>query len=69
MDEHERRTGENLKFDHVVRESVQLTKGINYLLVISAEEIGAAVKKYEVIVWDKPWEGLRNLTSFPSKGE
>ncbi|KAK1273631.1 Cysteine proteinase inhibitor 5 [Acorus gramineus] len=70
VEEHGRLTGENLWFDQILSGDTQVVAGINYRLVILANEVvGAAAKKYEAVVWVKAWEGFRNLTSFkPTNG-
>ncbi|KAK1273624.1 Cysteine proteinase inhibitor 5 [Acorus gramineus] len=62
--EHDRRTGEGLSFDRVVSGATQVVAGINYRLVISASGGGVGAAEYEAVVWEKAWEGFRNLTSF-----
>ncbi|KAK1273629.1 Cysteine proteinase inhibitor 5 [Acorus gramineus] len=67
VDRHERLTGENLLFNDILSGETQVVEGVNYRLVISANEVVGApssAKKYEAVVWEKAWEGFRNLTSF-----
>jgi hypothetical protein len=52
-----------LKFVGVVKGETQVVAGTNYRLDVEAKD-GAATKHYEAIVWEKPWENFRNLTSF-----
>ena len=53
----------NLQFQEVVKGETQVVSGMNYKLVIAAKD-GSAPHQYEAVVWDKPWEKSRKLTSF-----
>ncbi|XP_073057105.1 cysteine proteinase inhibitor 1-like [Primulina eburnea] len=65
VEEHNKQTGEELQFVKVIKGETQVVAGMNYRLVISAKEIGAsALKNYEAVVWVKPWQKFRQLTSF-----
>lgn len=61
--EHNKQAKAVLKFQKVVRGETQVVSGTNYRLVVAAVD-GAASNNYEAVVWEKPWEGFRNLTSF-----
>ncbi len=61
--EHNKEAGTSLKLIRVVRGETQVVAGTNYRLVIAAGAGGIA-KHYEAVVWDKPWEKFRKLTSF-----
>lgn len=54
-----------LKFESVVKGETQVVSGLNYRLLIYAND-GAVTKDYEAGVWEKPWVNFRNLTSFKS---
>ena len=61
--EHNKQAKESLKFQSVVSGETQVVSGTNYRLVVVAED-GGVSNKYEAVVWEKPWMGFRNLTSF-----
>ncbi|CAI9773174.1 unnamed protein product [Fraxinus pennsylvanica] len=61
--EHNKEAKSNLKFQKVVKGESQVVAGINYRLVISAVD-GAAVQNYLAVVYEKPWQNFKNLTSF-----
>ena len=63
ISEHNKKAKSDLQFDHVVRGESQVVAGINYRLVIAAKD-GSVSNNYEAVVWEKAWEGYRNLTSF-----
>ncbi|KAJ0081128.1 hypothetical protein Patl1_09733 [Pistacia atlantica] len=52
-----------LKFQQVVKGETQVVSGTNYRLVLAAKD-GTTAKNYEAVVWEKPWEHFKNLTSF-----
>ncbi|XP_073148290.1 cysteine proteinase inhibitor 1-like [Henckelia pumila] len=65
VDEHNKNSAK-LLFVKVVKGESQVVEGMNYKLVITAND-GAAGNKtanYEAVVWDKPWAHFRQLTSF-----
>ncbi|XP_075504117.1 cysteine proteinase inhibitor 5-like [Primulina tabacum] len=65
VEEHNKQDGAELKFVKVIKGGTQVVSGTNYRLVISAKDIGAsALKNYEAVVWVKPWQKFRQLTSF-----
>ncbi|XP_059636660.1 cysteine proteinase inhibitor 1-like [Cornus florida] len=61
--EHNKQTKEDLKFESVDSGETEVVDGINYRLILSAND-GDASNEYEAVVWDKPWAHFRNLTSF-----
>jgi hypothetical protein len=61
--EYDKSSKADLKFMSVVKGETQVVAGTNYRLVLEAKD-GAATKHYEAVVWEKPWQNLRNLTSF-----
>ncbi|KAF8030299.1 hypothetical protein BT93_E2678 [Corymbia citriodora subsp. variegata] len=52
-----------LVLEKVVKGETQVVEGTNYRLVVKVKD-GANTKSFEAIVWDKPWEHFRRLTSF-----
>ncbi|KAF4399502.1 hypothetical protein G4B88_022585 [Cannabis sativa] len=52
----------DLKLSSVVKGESQVVAGTNYKLVLAVKN--GPAKKYEAIVWEKPWQHFRNLTSF-----
>ncbi|XP_073049282.1 cysteine proteinase inhibitor 5-like [Primulina eburnea] len=65
VEEHNKQAGAELKFVKVIKGETQVVSGTNYRLVISAKDIGASgLKNYEAVVWVKPWQKFRQLTSF-----
>ncbi|KAI5671234.1 hypothetical protein M9H77_11598 [Catharanthus roseus] len=63
INEHNKEAKSGLKFQEIVKGETQVVSGMNYKLVISAKD-GSASHQYEAVVWDKPWEKFRSLTSF-----
>ncbi|XP_059654886.1 cysteine proteinase inhibitor 1-like [Cornus florida] len=61
--EHNKQTKTYLKFESVDSGETQAVEGLNYRLILSAND-GEASNKYEAVVWDKPLAHFRNLTSF-----
>ncbi|XP_038894857.1 cysteine proteinase inhibitor 1 [Benincasa hispida] len=55
--------GVTIEFKSVVSGETQVVSGINYRLVIDAKR-GESVGKYRAMVWEKPWENSKKLTSF-----
>ncbi|KAK4259112.1 hypothetical protein QN277_005479 [Acacia crassicarpa] len=63
--EYDKRNGANLKLEKVIRGETQVVAGTNYRLVLATKEgSSSATKNYEAVVWEKPWEHFKNLTSF-----
>ncbi|CAN4114648.1 unnamed protein product [Withania somnifera] len=63
VNEHNKEAGTKLEFQNIVKGESQVVAGTNYRLVINAKD-GGHVGKYLAIVWDKPWEKSKKLTSF-----
>ncbi|XP_019171840.1 PREDICTED: cysteine proteinase inhibitor 1-like [Ipomoea nil] len=63
IDAHNKEAKTNLKFKSVIEGQSQVVAGMNYKLVIAAED-GSAGNKYEAVVYDRPWDKFRELTSF-----
>ncbi|KAF2539291.1 hypothetical protein F2Q68_00020440 [Brassica cretica] len=69
VSEYNKQSKSGLKFVEVVSGKSQIVAGMNYRLIAPANE-GVAIagngesKKYEAIVWEKPWLKSMNLTSF-----
>ncbi|XP_047326313.1 cysteine proteinase inhibitor 1-like [Impatiens glandulifera] len=63
ISEHNNKANTTLEFNSVVKGDTQVVTGTNYRLVIAAKD-GGEVGNYLAIVWDKPWEKFRELTSF-----
>lgn len=61
--EYNKQTGESLKFKGVVSGEMQLVAGMNYRLILMAKN-GGLIAEYEVVVYECPWENLKELTSF-----
>ncbi|XP_011654999.2 cysteine proteinase inhibitor 5 [Cucumis sativus] len=55
--------GVAIEFKSVVSGETQVVAGTNYRLLIDAKR-GESMSKYEAIVWEKPWENFKKLTSF-----
>ncbi|XP_022142402.1 cysteine proteinase inhibitor 5-like [Momordica charantia] len=53
-----------IKFDRVESGETQVVSGTNYRLVVVAKDGGGSTAKYQAIVWEKPWENFKKLTSF-----
>ncbi|GAB2212990.1 hypothetical protein Droror1_Dr00021001 [Drosera rotundifolia] len=63
--EHNRIAHSNLKFVKVVKGEQQVVAGVNYrLLIVAEEEDGGVGGKYQAVVYERPWEHFRSLTSF-----
>ncbi|XP_019171504.1 PREDICTED: cysteine proteinase inhibitor 5-like [Ipomoea nil] len=60
---HNKEAKSNLIFKSVIGGESQIVEGLNYKLDIEVEE-GNCLNKYEALVWDKPSEKFRQLTSF-----
>ncbi|KAJ8551763.1 hypothetical protein K7X08_021778 [Anisodus acutangulus] len=63
VNEHNKEAGTKLEFQNIVKGETQVVAGTNYRLVINAKD-GGYVRKYLAVVWDKPWEKFKKLTSF-----
>ncbi|KAF8117122.1 hypothetical protein N665_0012s0127 [Sinapis alba] len=69
VSEYDKQSKSGLKFVTVVSGQSQVVAGTNYRLIVTVDggvgvaDAGAS-KKYEAIVWEKPWLKSMNLTSF-----
>ncbi|KAM3283477.1 hypothetical protein P3S67_027122 [Capsicum chacoense] len=63
VNEHNKEAGTKLEYQSIAKGESQVVAGTNYRLVINAKD-GNYVRKYLAIVWDKPWEKVKKLTSF-----
>ncbi|KAK4744244.1 hypothetical protein SAY87_010556 [Trapa incisa] len=63
VNEYNKQALASLKFAKVTSGESQVIAGTNYRLIIAAID-GTTTRNYEAIVWDKPWEHFRQLTSF-----
>ncbi|KAF5742117.1 Cysteine proteinase inhibitor 5 [Tripterygium wilfordii] len=61
--EHNKAANASLKLQSVVHGEEQVVAGTNYKLVLEVMD-GKAKKKFEVVVWEKPWQHFMNVTSF-----
>lgn len=64
VSEHNKQANSALALGKVVKGETQVVSGTNYRLVLSASDGSGASAKYEAVVWEKPWEKFRQLTSF-----
>ncbi|KAK7257337.1 hypothetical protein RIF29_31233 [Crotalaria pallida] len=60
ISEYDKRSGATLTLVKVIKGETQVVGGYNYRLVLAANDN----KNYEAVVFDAPWEHVRNLTSF-----
>ncbi|KAK2997035.1 hypothetical protein RJ639_025081 [Escallonia herrerae] len=63
VSEHNKEAKVSLKYESVVKGETQVVSGTNYRLRIAAED-GGVSGNYKAVVWYKPWEKFRQLTSF-----
>ncbi|XP_057754227.1 cysteine proteinase inhibitor 1-like [Arachis stenosperma] len=63
VSEYDRRSGAKLKLVKIVKGESQVVAGTNYRLVLKATD-GSKTQDYQAVVWEKPWEHFKNLTSF-----
>lgn len=69
VSEYNKQNKAGLKFVEVVSGESQVVAGINYRLIVAADEgvsmaSNGGSKKYEAVVWEQPWLKSMNLTSF-----
>ncbi|CAM8989847.1 hypothetical protein QQ045_008335 [Rhodiola kirilowii] len=57
--------GARLQFERVIEGEEQVVAGINYRLILAASSDGT-LGKYEAVLYVKPWQNFRKLTSFRS---
>lgn len=62
ISEYNSKSQARLSLKRIVKGETQVVAGTNYRLVLAVN--GGASPQYEAVVWDKPWEHFRNLTSF-----
>ncbi|KAH9759922.1 cysteine proteinase inhibitor 5 [Citrus sinensis] len=61
--EYNKRSKSALKFESVEKAWTQVVSGTNYRLILVVKD-GLSTKKFEAVVWEKPWEHFKSLTSF-----
>ncbi|KAK4587677.1 hypothetical protein RGQ29_018905 [Quercus rubra] len=61
--EYNRRSKSQLQYVKVVKAATRSDNGTYYRLILEAKD-GAATELYQAIWLERPWELLRNLTSF-----
>lgn len=64
VSEYNRQSGDNLNFVRVVSGETQVVAGVNYRLIIETTDAEGNVARYQAMVWEKAWQGFRQLTSF-----
>ncbi|KAJ3697804.1 hypothetical protein LUZ61_001509 [Rhynchospora tenuis] len=64
VSEHNRQSGDNLEFHQVVSGETQVVGGVNYRLVIEAGDAEGNEGLFQAVVYERAWEGYRELTSF-----
>ncbi|CAE6025909.1 unnamed protein product [Arabidopsis arenosa] len=64
VSEYNKQSKSGLKFVTVVSGESQVVSGVNYRLVVAANDGTNPSKNYEAIVLEKPWLKSMNLTSF-----
>ncbi|KAH7545330.1 cysteine proteinase inhibitor 1 [Ziziphus jujuba] len=63
VSEYNKQSKAELKLDKVVKGETQVVSGTNYRLVLAVKN-GAKSERYQAVVWEKPWENFKKLTSF-----
>ncbi|XP_077229254.1 cysteine proteinase inhibitor 5-like [Tasmannia lanceolata] len=63
VSEYDKTQKASLMFKRVVSGESQVVAGMNYRLVIEAMD-KANTNTYQAVVYERPWEKFRNLTSF-----
>eukprot|EP00475_Leptophrys_vorax_P030891 TRINITY_DN46611_c0_g1_i1.p2 TRINITY_DN46611_c0_g1~~TRINITY_DN46611_c0_g1_i1.p2 ORF type:complete len:124 (+),score=11.94 TRINITY_DN46611_c0_g1_i1:59-430(+) len=65
VDEHNKKQNSALRLVSVVSASKQVVAGVlTRVRLMVAEGEGGAHAEYEASVWEKPWEGFKELQSF-----
>ncbi|KAJ1697388.1 hypothetical protein LUZ63_005900 [Rhynchospora breviuscula] len=64
VSEHNRQSGDNLEFLGVMSGEKQVVAGTNYRLVLEASDEEGNVASYQAVVYERVWEGYRELNSF-----
>ncbi|MED6157106.1 hypothetical protein PIB30_020262 [Stylosanthes scabra] len=63
--EYNKQSGASLNLEKVIKGDTQVVAGTNYRLILSASSGGSSgTSNYEAIVWEKPWQNFKSLTSF-----
>lgn len=63
VSEYNKQSKMNLKLVGVDKAESQVVAGTNYRIVVSVKN-GKAKERYQAVVWEKPWEKFKKLTSF-----
>ncbi|KAJ7946383.1 Cysteine proteinase inhibitor [Quillaja saponaria] len=63
VSEYDNESNATLKFERVIQGETQVVDGINYRLDVAVID-GSETEDYEAVVYEIPWEGYMNLTSF-----
>ncbi|KAK9105412.1 hypothetical protein Scep_022256 [Stephania cephalantha] len=63
VDEHNKEANKSMKLKSVVKGESQVVAGVNYRLIVAAAHL-KNVHNYQAVVYERAWEGFRNLTSF-----
>ncbi|KAI4365037.1 hypothetical protein MLD38_021057 [Melastoma candidum] len=71
VSEHNKRSNSSLTLEGVASGETQVVAGVSYRLRIDCKDLGCeCVKRYEAVVWEKPWLHFRRLISFrPLSGD
>lgn len=56
--------GSQLTLVGVVKAEQQVVAGTNYRLKLSVKDASGSTALYQAVVWEKPWQKFRQLTSF-----
>lgn len=64
VSEHNNKMQDRLTLVRVVKAEQQVVSGTNYRLELSVKETNGAAASYQAVVWEKPWQNFRQLTSF-----
>jgi cystatin-C len=62
--EFNKQIGAKLKFDKVIEGESQPVAGTNYRLIISTSSSNSVPNTYEAVVYERPWQHVRDLVSF-----
>ncbi|KAI7753511.1 hypothetical protein M8C21_014982 [Ambrosia artemisiifolia] len=63
VDEHNKVTNSNLKFERVVEGATQIVGGMNWRLTIEVED-HRSIKTCKVLVYEQPLQNVKKLVSF-----
>ncbi|WOK92403.1 cysteine proteinase inhibitor 1 isoform X2 [Canna indica] len=64
VSEHNKVENSGLALSKVMKGETQVVSGTNYRLLIDVQDPTGASAQYVAVVWEKPWEKFRQLTSF-----